>query len=40
MGVRNSNVNPRSYHDNFVLRHAMYMQAEVVADNGSRVSIN
>lgn len=38
MGVRNSNITPRAYHDNFVARHAMYMQAEVVKDGGSRVS--
>lgn len=38
MGVRNSNISPRGYHDNFVLRHAMYMQAEVVKDGVPRVS--
>lgn len=39
MGVRNTNINPRSYHDNFVLRHPMYMQPEIVVkDGGSRVS--
>ena len=38
MGVRNSNITPRSYHDNFVARYPMYMQAEVVRDGGNRVS--
>lgn len=38
MGVRNSSANSRAYHDNFVMRHAMYMQAEVVKDGVPRVS--
>ena len=39
MGVsRNQNVAPRNYHDNFIVRHPMYLQAEVVKDGDPRVS--
>ena len=38
MGVRNTNIAPRSYHENFLVRHPVYLQAEVVKDGDPRVS--